>query len=380
MMSCRYNDLVYALTGYEKTGVQLIGWDGHQLFPSGISDDVGLYYFVPKLVRLLHCSLDQAIDLFFYGMMGCALAVGIIGFFFLTRSWISRFFATSYIALFSYYVSLYDRMTDNYIVFAALVVAVVPWVLYFMRRKKADYKAAFFCGIVGLVAGYVHYIRSYSSGGVVLFLLLSIIFMSVVWWRRVFLLMMFMVGLLVPFVHMHAVLEARKQYIGPSYQQFDANHVIWHSVYAGFGFLNNNLGIKWDDATVVEHAHKIAPQVIYPSAPYEAVVKGMVFDLIKKHPQFVLQTWFAKFGVMLYYLLFFANIGLLLAFLYRKPWQIDFMFFIALAFNSIFGFIALPGKYYLLGMLAFAVLYCIVSVDWALRQGLLRDLWGRKKS
>lgn len=378
IMQCRYTDLQYALAGYEKTGAQLVSFDGIKTFFSGMSDDIGLYYFVPKIVRLLHCSLDQAINFFFYGMVIGACLIGIAGFFAYTTSWLSRLFATVYLILFSCYSCV--GMTDNYLVFAVLATAVIPWALYFMKRNKADYKAVLFFGFVGIAAGYAHYIRSYSGGAVVLFLIMSILFMAVCWWRRALLLGVLLGGLLVSRFHMDLLLEVRKQHVDPAYQQFEPNHVVWHSIYAGFGFLNNDLGIKWDDTTVIEHAHQIDAQVIYPSAPYEVVVRSMVVDLIKHHPWFVVQTIFAKFGVMLLYLFLFANIGLLLAFLYRKPWHIDFMFFIALAFNSIFGFIALPGRFYLLGMLTCAVLYCIVSVEWAIRQGLLQDFVRRKKA
>lgn len=375
MMLARHFALFHTLAGYEKTGVQLIGYDDAKLFPSGISDDIGLYYFVPKLVRLLHCSLDQAINLFFYGMMACALVVGIAGFCALTKSWVSRSFAIIYLIMFSVYSCW--GMTDIYLVFAASAVALIPWALYFMQRGKADYKVALFFGVVGVLSGYAQYVRAYSSGAVVLMSLLVIFFISSARQRKFMLLGALCCGMVLPIVHMRALLAHRTHCVDTVLHKAPDQHVLWHTMYAGFGFLRNDFGIQWDDATVVEHAHRIDPAVVYPSLQYEKVVRGMVFDLVKHHPQFVLQTLFAKFGVMLYYLLFFANIGLLLALLYRKPWQIDFMFFVALAFNSLFGFIALPGKYYLLGALTCAVLYCIVSFDYAVRQGMLRDLWRR---
>jgi hypothetical protein len=191
--------------------------------------------------------------------------------------------------------------------------------------------------------------------------------MTISWWRRAMLFAAMVIGLVIPTLHINSLLDIRRPFIDQSNEQFKDQHVFWHTVYAGFGFLNNDFGIKWDDATVDEHAKKVDPTVVYPFARYEAVVRGMVFDLMRHHLQFVVQTWFAKFGVILYYLFLFANIGLLLAFFYRKPWQIDLMFFVAITFSSLFGFLALPGRYYLLGMLACAVLYCIVSVDYAVR-------------
>ncbi len=371
MMPWRYDELVATVAGYQKTGAQLVGYDGAKVFPSGISDDIGLYYFVPKFVRLFNCSLDQAINFFFYGMVIGACLIGIAGFCALTKSLVSRIFATAYLAAFSYYSCM--GMTDTYLVFSSCALAVIPWILYFMKRGKADGKTMIFYGVVGVVAGYAHFIRSYSSGAVILFVLLAVFFMPTTWWRRVLLFVALGAGIMIPLLHMNLLKQTRRQHVDVSYQQFKEEHVLWHNVYAGFGFLRNDFGIESRDELVYAHARLIDPNVVCPSAYYDTVVRGMVFDLIKKHPQFVLQTWFAKFGVILYYLLLFANIGLLLALMYRKQWQIDFMFFVALAFSSIFGFIALPGRFYLLGMLAFAVLYCIVSVDYAVKQ------WGNKR-
>ena len=42
--------------------------------------------------------------------------------------------------------------------------------------------------------------------------------------------------------------------------------------------------------------------------------------------------------------------------------------------GSLFGFLALPGRYYLLGMLAFAVLYSLVSIEYALGHSAIKDL------
>lgn len=366
MMGCRHDELVYALAGYAKTGVQLIGYDGIKTFPSGISDDIGLYYFVPKLARFLNCSLDQAINLFFYGMVIGSCLIGLVGFFAFTQLWITRAFAVGYLAAFSYYSCM--GMTDSYLVFSSCALAIVPWALYFLRRAKADCKMALFCGIVGVIAGYSHYIRSYSSAAVVFFLLGTILLISHSWSRRATLFCALCFGMVIPLFHMNMLKQERRSYVDPAYQQFKEEHVLWHNVYAGFGFLRNDFGIESRDATVAAHAQAIDSQAIYPSAYYDTVVRGMVFDLVKNHPQFVLQAMFAKMGVILYYLLLFMNIGLFFALWNRKPWQIDCMFLIALAFNSIFGFIALPGRFYLLGMLAFAVLYCIVSLDYAITQ------------
>jgi hypothetical protein len=387
IMSWRYDELVRTLAGYAKTGVQLVGYsdgqdklcnelikyDSGKIFPSGISDDVGLYYFVPKLVRLCHCSLDQAISLFFNGLIVVACIVGIVGFWFYSKSWISRVIATSGLLLFSWYA--HNQITDNYLLLPALAIAVVPWGLYLLERGKADWRSAFFFLCSGVVFGYAHSIRAYSSAPLFLFLVCVIVFMSITWWRRLGLCVVLICGVMVPQVHMKILKQDRMQYVDPLYRQFKEEHVFWHNVYAGFGYLRNDLGIEWNDRVVYEQVKVIDPAVVYPSAYYDAVVRRMVFDLVKNHRDFVIQTLFAKLGVLFYYLLMFANFGLLLAFFYRKPWWVELLLWVTVLFSSIFGLIALPGRYYhyILGFNALAFLYCLISIEYALRQGLLDD-------
>lgn len=375
IMGCRYIDLMRTIAGYKKTGMQLVGCDGVATFPSeATGDDVGLYYFVPKLMRFFDCSLDRAISLFFNGMLLAGCFIGIIGFFLYSKSWLFRAIAASGLVLFSCYVR--TMTTDNYLVPVALAMAIVPWGLYFLRRGKIDWLVVMFFCLTGIVCGYGHFIRSCSSFPMLLLLVCVVFFIPASWWRRGVLLIVLGSSVMISFFHMHVLFEARKPYFDPSYSQIAAYHPLWHAVYAGFGFLNNDSGIKWDDDVVRAHAKSIDPQAIYPSHKYEMVVQGMVCNLFKNHKDFVIQTFAAKAGVILFWILIFANIGLVLAFLYRKPWQVELILWLALLTSSVFGFIALPGRWYpyTLGMHALAFLYCLISIEYALRQGMVTDV------
>lgn len=373
IMPCRYEMLQQVLAGFQKTGVQLIGYDGHSFCPSGTSDDVGLYYFVPKLVRLFGISLDHAVNLFFYGMVAASFVLALVGFFLLSRSWIFRAIAT--IALTGFCYISCRSMTDVYLVQSSIALAVIPIALYFMRKNKVSIPFGVFIFLSGLCVGFAHHIRSFSSFAVFLFLVLGVVFMMrVAWERKTIFLGLFFVGLVLPFFHFSFVLAQRKDFFGSEYDGSSERHVFWHNLYAGFGFLSNDLGIYWNDKTVIDKIKEVEPEAVYPTKEYEAAVRTEVFKLIKNHFHFVLQTMFAKLGVIFYYLLMFANIGLLAAFFYRKSWVIELMFWSGIAFNSLFGFLALPGRYYLTGMLAFTVLYAMVSIEHAIRKGAVQDL------
>jgi len=65
LMPFRYQHLQWTLKGLEMTGVPLIEYDGTKYLPAGISDDTGIYYFIPQIAKLLNVNLDWAIFIFF---------------------------------------------------------------------------------------------------------------------------------------------------------------------------------------------------------------------------------------------------------------------------------------------------------------------------
>ncbi len=82
----------------------------------------------------------------------------------------------------------------------------------------------------------------------------------------------------------------------------------------------------------------------------------------------MVETLIAKFGVVLIYFLLAANFGLLAAIRYLKPWAVEVAFVAGLAFNALFGLLAIPRLSYLEGLIAFAMLYGVMSLDVALQK------------
>jgi hypothetical protein len=99
---------------------------------------------------------------------------------------------------------------------------------------------------------------------------------------------------------------------------------------------------------------------------------------LRKDPVFVVGTLLAKFGAVLVYFLFAANFGLLAAIRYPKPWSVEVAFGVAIAFNALFGLLAVPRLAYLEGFIAFAMLYGVISLDTALHQSAV--LVGHRKT
>jgi hypothetical protein len=132
--------------------------------------------------------------------------------------------------------------------------------------------------------------------------------------------------------------------------------------------LSNDYGLAYKDVIAAKKVHELARDVLLDSPQYEAVLKTAVIELLRKAPVFVAETLAAKFGVVLIYFLLAANLGILAAIRYPKPWAVEVAFVAGLAFNALFGLVAVPRLSYLEGFIAFAMLYGVISLDVALQK------------
>jgi hypothetical protein len=115
-------------------------------------------------------------------------------------------------------------------------------------------------------------------------------------------------------------------------------HPFWHTVYIGLGYLSNDYGLAYKDIIAAKKVHELAPDALLLLIPeYETALKTAVIDLLRKDPVFVVGTLLAKFGAVLIYFLLAANLGMLAAIRYPKPWSVEVAFVAGLAFNALFG-------------------------------------------
>lgn len=375
IMPSRYQKLQEALSGYEITGNPLISYDGEIFKPATTSDDIGIYYLIPKMAHFLHVSLDQAIHIFFGGMILLSLALAIVGVLLLFKTRLSRFVAIGALLLLSVFSFVVGGL---YLVASSITVSIIPLFLYFTKNKKVSvlfFIASFFAG-VGM--GTAHYLRAHAGTAVVMFMIaVVLLYLQAHWKKKVLLVLLMAVGFLVPMRYFDGLIKQRDVYLEEyqaGYKKVPAQHPFWHSIYIGFGFLNNKYGITYDDNVGYEKVRSISPDAAIYSQEYEAILKKEVFNLIRRHPFFAIKTGCAKMGVIVFYLLVFANIGLIAAVRYPKPWPLELAFWIALAFNALFGILIMPRAGYLSGFCAFATLYGVVSINYAIECGGGRNL------
>ena len=383
IMPSRYQQLQETLVGYEKTGIELILYDGEIFKPSTSSDDIGIYYFVPKIAHLLNINIDQAIDIFFGGMIVLSLVLGIIGVLLLFKTRLGRSVAIGALLLLSVFSFVVGGL---YAVSPSITVSIVPLFLYLTKRKKVG--ALFFvvAFLTGIGISTVHILRGHAGTAVFMFMIAVVVLYLQAHWKKKALLVLFMVvGLRIPIYYFGRLVDQRDAYLEKhqlEYKKVQAQHPFWDSVYIGFGFLNNKYGITYDDKVGFEKARSISPEVALCSQEYEVILRKEVFRLIKGDPFFAVKTLFAKMGVIIFYLLVFANIGLVAAVRYPKVWSLELAFWIAMGFNALFGILIMPRAGYLSGFGAFAMLYGIVSINQAIERGggrILSHVWNLRR-
>ena len=374
IMPSRLENINYAIQGYEHTGVPLIYYNGKALSPAGITDEIGVFYFIPLVARWFDLEAEQAASCFYYGVIYFSLALGFAGACFLFRSWVSRFLALLgliWLGLISF------QSGSVYSVPPATVAAVLPLFLYFSNKIKFTSLFLWVGIFSGAAIGFSNSIRPHGATGLILLMIVLIIFLNYPIKDKLKILSALALGLLIPILTFTYLSGKRDAYLTQqteTYQPSEPRSLLWHSIYIGFGYLNNPLGIKYKDSVAFDKVSSISPDTIIFSDEYVEIIKEEVFRLIESHPNFVIKTVFAKIGVILFYLLYSANMGLIAAYYYPKNRALDYAFFIAMLFSIIPGILVMPFGSYILGYIALSLFYGLVSLNEAVEQGVLSRL------
>jgi len=364
IMSSRHAALQHAIAGFEQVKIPLIGYDGASYFtvyPTG--DDVGSYYFIPLLVRWFDISVNQAINSFYLSMAVGSLILGAIGCWFLFRNTLSRLISLLSLPLI---LSLAYQHGDVYMAFPCVMIAVVPLFLCFLQRHCCGAGFGAFLCCAGILLSTSHYIRGHSDTALMFLMLIGLCFqLQAAWTRKAVLVASLAVGFLLPvpfFSHMMAQRDAFMSSINPDYVPPLPQHPFWHTVYCGLGYLQNSYGLQYLDSVAYGRVAQDAPKAAYISREYEATLKNAVFTLYEQDPAYVVNTVFAKLGVIGYALLRYAGVGLLCLFFLKRDWALHAAFFVALAFNALFGIAAIPTDTYLSALIPLALFYGVFNL------------------
>ena len=350
----RLDDLGRTIAGFERSGVPLVAFDSRGYTAAGTADDIGLYLFVPKIMRLFHLSLPAAVMLFLGGLIAVSFAAGAAALYRLDGRRVTARSALTLGALLVATIAAWNV----YSVLSCAVVALVPWILVVLRGP-ADGRGApvFFLG-AGAAAAVANSIRVHAGTAVLVFALALLASdLSREARLRARLAAALLAGFLVMGAAFSTVIARRDAFLAA--HQPDAvptrGHVFWHAVYFGFSFLNSPYNLPTTDGGVQAVVHAAAPGTKDFSPEYERTARRLAVRFAATHPYFVLRTLCAKAGILALYFVIFANVGLTGGAPLPVPWRVAFG--VAIAFSALPGLLVTPYHFYMLGFMAFAALY-----------------------
>ena len=356
-MWCRYVEAQQAIRGYQRSGVPLVALQGEEWQPAAKGEEPAFAYFIPEIARFTHADLDHAINIFLILLLAMCFSSGAVGTVFWLQNLRSRIAAVIGLVAILVVTSL---VGDIYMAESAVVVAVIPWALYFSRQKEIGTDALIYAFFAGLAAALANLTRMHAGTPVILFLAVLLFAFRGSLRKRALFAVLVLAGLMVPIAYFQVLVSRRDAAlikVSPAYRPIVAHHPFWHTIYGGLGYLNNDYGLKVDDETVNSKVRSIRPSVEYLSPEYESILRTETFRFAKSHPRFIFETFVAKSGLLFMILLVCANVGLASALLYRKPWAVEAAFWLVFAFTATNGLLATPNPDYLLGYMTFAVLY-----------------------
>jgi hypothetical protein len=372
-MTARYVDLRRAARGLACSGVPLVAFDGLHYGPAAWNDDPGLYLFVPELAHIFGFNIGTTSDVLLMGVVLSASGFGLLGLAQVLHTRLGWRIALVALLLLTVVLLLAG---DVYAMSAAPAVACVPWILSFVSRKRITLGMLITLGMTGVLGETANVIRSYGGMALVLFAAVVVVggYQLRLAGRTILVgtLLLGTAGTALVFQHVYAQRDAFLRRMPGAVTQSARGHVFWHSVYTGLSYVRNSEVPEYKDEVAFAKVRALKPELEDYSPEYEQTLKREIFVLAKRRPFLILANLFVKLVVVSLYCLLAANVGLYAATLAPKPVWVELGFWLAIAFNGLYGILVLPNPKYLVGLIAFAVLYGVYSMDYAVGQSKVK--------
>jgi hypothetical protein len=388
IMPCRYSGLESTLKGYDLTNLHLVAYDdlcnsvAREIFsPSGYADNIGSFYFIPRLVQLTGIKLEIAIQLVYSGFVFLAFLSAAVAIWLFFQSLSGKLIGIIALAILSLVIA---GIGDVYIFTGAIPMAIIPWLIYILKKPPISDKYLYlFFFLVGIIISVGHLMRSHSGTDVLIFILIGLVFFakSYSYKQKTISILILTLSMATVFNWSNSIVDQRNEYLSniETNLELSPKKIMWHNIYAALGYLSNSYGQvdgfeshEDSDTYSVKRALEINPQVKIFSSEYEDILRKETFTFIVDHKLFFIKTILAKIGVMLVYIALFMNIGLVMLFYYNTNVKFHLLFLSGITFNMIFGVLGAPNYTYLTGLFLFSVLYSIYIIDSAIFNGFVR--------
>ena len=257
----------------------------------GFGDALGTYVFIPLLSQLFGVTEPMEMVRFLYvALVGLTAAAYPLVFYRLTDSLLAGLAAP--LMLLVCMMSL--GFLDIYWVPAWGMLALLP-ALYLIAR---DWRWFSLPGLVGLslAGGWVSSIRSDSGLGIAIAAAIVLLLRRWRWWRALAGLALLVLAYTSIATFVIAPIRAhREQWLGHRRLagSYTTSHPLWFPLYAGLGYLPNDLGVRYG-AGVGPRIERKAAGVPFLSAHYEAGVRNAYLRFVGEHPLEYLRQYGAK--------------------------------------------------------------------------------------
>ena len=376
IMPCRVQGYKAALEGFNISDTYLVSYNdicinGNNIFsPSGYTDHVGSYLYIPFLSNLFSTTIENTAVLFFslYGLF-CIL-LSLIGLFYFYNSKFAKIYGTLIITIIGL-ICIF--IGDTYCFYGLTSIALTTWWSKIKELEKIDYKKLILLFLLtGLIISFSNSVRGNSGDDVLLSILIITILLTIKdkkIYRIISILLIFMPIIFVN-LQIGSLKNTARNYLmknDDAVERFDLNFVraTWHNAYYSLGYLStgNEDVPEPSDSFSVKKAQKINPNVKVFSAEYEQILKNEYLKFVKKYPLLFIQIIASKTGVIFLYFLIFFNIGIYFLAKYRIKSETFLFFMPGIILNSAFGIATEPNYTYLLGLFAYSGLFATKLIE-----------------
>ncbi len=366
IMPTRLKDSENAIVGMEKSNIYGIAYENNGYAYTGWSDDQGLYIFIQFVNKFFSLTVVESIGLFYLLVLSIGFLLYFISGFLLFKEKKTRLFFNVWLVLLTL---LAFKIRDVYIMFY-FTVSFIPIFIYFLKKEYSKKYLILFSLllIVGVFMQISNYFRGYSGTLVILFICTYLLFSKINPKIKAISISILFAGLIFTKIFWNYSIEnPRKIFIEQvgTDKPMSKSHPFWHTVYIGFGYIDNNIVEKYLDEVAFEKVKSINPNATCCTPEYEDILKNEVIQILIKHPLLFVSTVGAKIGVYLVYFILFINLGLyfFIKNIIKTSLRETVPFVVALLFSLIFGILAIPSLSYSLGFLSIIMVFVSYVMD-----------------
>jgi hypothetical protein len=264
--------------------------------PVGVTDDQGLYLYLPLLADAAGLdSPEEALKWFYILLFALLALVSPLVFSGLFGSLVAALFAPAAIV---FHFDLFAD-TDIYWISGWCYLLAIP-LLLLVYEKWGRYAPLLLAGVVA-IGSFATSIRIHAG----LPILLGALIVAILRRRSLVGLAATAAIVCLAYLSFAAVLTGVREYRDHAVgdpglsERYPTRHPFWHNAYIGLGYLPNRYGIEWNDAISSEFVRQHDPSAGYLSKRYERILRDEYFRIAREDPGLVLRNVVAKLGLTL---------------------------------------------------------------------------------